>query len=795
MKKELQSEKIITCLLVAALIFGFVAAGILLGEDFGRFVLWWGTLLILGMICMPFTYTLFHRFVDFGWVFSKSISLALTAWLMWFFASVKILKFSRVSCILVCVLVLVLNLLLYFFMYTKKGKQLVSNSKQKNKAESSEIKDKVITFELKNINAILLGEFLFFLAFMYWSYLRGFNPGLSGTEKYMDFGFMKIMERSDYMPPQDLWQSGVELNYYYVGQFVGTFLSKLSGIGVEYGYNLFLMTIAGLSFALVYSLVRSCFEQLTFEKLKTVRPFAVAAGLISAVAVVFAGNVHYIVYGLLRPWLQKFTGVEVTSYWFPDATRYIGYNPDVKDKTIHEFPCYSFVLGDLHAHVINIIFVVTVLGILFAWLLYRKDLMKSGREYSLVKEIFSPYIILIGFFIGFFHTTNFWDYPIYYVVSGAVILFSNIVLCNFNKYTWIMTAIHGVLVFAIGTIVCLPFTLAFHQISTEIKLCEQHSLWYQLAILWALPMIIVVVYIGNMIYRNAKAGLLKKTGKVNVISGFFASMKAADLFMFVLGLCAIGLTFMPEVIYVKDIYEGEYSRANTMFKLTYQAYIMYGIVIGYALTKLVIQGKGIIKRFSILAFAVWLVTVGYFNQSIDSWFGGHESRDNYQGLDATAFVENDNEADYEGAGWLNENVDDLEIVLEANGDSYTYYNRVSVLTGLPTVMGWHTHEWLWQSWQSDDGMGVPDSVNERINDVSSFYTTTDASLAQSIIDKYDISYIYIGSCEYEKFPTMNTEFLTSLGEVVFEKTTDVTIKINDENQTVTKTTYIVKVAK
>lgn len=789
MKKELQGEKIITCLLVAALVFAFVAGSVLLGEDFGKVVLWWATLLVLGIICMPLTYTLFSRFVDFGWVFSKSISLALTAWFMWVLASIKIMKFSRVSCIVVCFIVLALNLLLYFFVYTNQGRNLLAGSKQEKMAGSGETKEKVFSFSLKNVNAILLGEFLFFVMFMYWSYLRGFNPSAYGTEKFMDFGFMKIMERSDYMPPQDLWQSGVDLNYYYVGQFVGTFLSKLSGIGVEYGYNLFLMTIAGLAFALVYSLVRNCFEQLTFEKLKLVRPFAVIAGLISAVAVVFAGNVHYIVYGLLRPWLQKFTGVEVDSYWFPDATRYIGYNPDVPDKTIHEFPCYSFVLGDLHAHVINIIFVLTVLGVLFAWLLYRKELMKSGKEYSLVKEIFAPHILLLGFFIGFFHTTNFWDYPIYYVVSGAVILFSNIVLCNCNKYTWIMTAIHGVLIFAIGTIVCLPFTLSFNQISTEIKFCDKHSAWYQLAILWALQMIIVVVYIGNMIYRNAKAGMLKKNGKVNVIARFFGSMKAADLFMFILGLCAIGLTFMPEVVYVKDIYEGDYSRANTMFKLTYQAYIMYGIVIGYALTKLVIQGKGIIKRFSIVAFAVWIGTVGYFNQSIDSWFGGHESRDNYQGLDASAFVENENVADYEGTNWLNENVEGVQVVLEANGDSYTFYNRVSVLTGLPTIMGWHTHEWLWQS----DGSGeFPPSVDERINDVSSIYTTTDAAVAQSIIEKYDISYIYIGKCEYEKFPTMNTEFLTSLGEVVFEITTDMTIKVDDVDQTMTKTTYIVK---
>lgn len=770
MNKELQSEKIVTGVLLAMAVLTLVVGGIYLGDDFGKTMLWWATLLILGVVVVPLTHMLFKKFSDCGWIFSKSIGLAFGAWLMWFLSSIKVLKFNQMSCMIVCGLLLGLNVLLYFFFYKKKGEK--------------------IEVKLSHVNEILFTEILFLGMFLFWTYLRGCNPSAYGTEKFMDFGFMKIMERSDYMPPQDLWLSGVDLNYYYVGQFVCTFVSKLSGIGVEYGYNLALMTIASLAVALVYSLVRNCFGELTFEKIKNNRIPSIIAGLISAVAVVFAGNVHYIIYGLLKPWLQEFTGVEVTSYWFPDATRYIGYNPDVPDKTIHEFPCYSFVLGDLHAHVINIIFVLTVLGILFAWLLYRKDLIKNNKEYSLVQEVFMPHILVIGFFIGFFHTTNFWDYPIYFVVSGAVILFSNIVLCKLDKNTWIMTAIQGVLVFALGTIVCLPFTLSFNQISTEIKFCDKHTPLYQLAILWGLQFLVVVVYIVNMIFRNGKAGMYKKTKNSNIVVGFFDAMKSSDLFMFILGLCAIGLTFMPEVIYVKDIYEGDYSRANTMFKLTYQAYIMYGIVIGYALTKMVIHGKGILKRLCILGFAVWIGTVCYFGKASTSWFGEYGNVETYKGLDATAFMETECMADELGTQWLNENVEGVEVVLEANGDSYTFYNRVSVITGLPTLMGWHTHEWLWQS----DGSGeFPAIVDERKADVNTLFTTTDANVAQELIEKYDISYIYIGKCEYEKFPTMNVDFLKSLGEVVFEHNSDLTITVDGAAQVQNKNTYIVKV--
>ena len=766
MKKELQKEKIITGVLAAFAILTVISGISYMGGDFGKVLLWWGVLLGLGVINMPLTYMMFSRFRDFGWAFSKSIGLALSAWLMWMLSSTKIMKFSQPGCIFVCVLVLVLNGLLYFFCYGKKQKK--------------------IRFTHENINSILWVEIIFLAMFIFWSYLRGCKPEAYGTEKFMDFGFMKIMERSEYMPPQDLWLSGQSLNYYYVGQFVGSFLSKLSGIGVEYGYNLMLMTIAALSCALIFSLVRNCFAQLTFEKIKNVRLFAVIAGIISVLATVFAGNGHYIIYGMLRPWLQKFIGVEVASFYFPNSTRFIGYEPDVPDKTIHEFPSYSFILGDLHAHVINIIFVLSVLGILFAWLLYRRDLIKSNKKYSMVQEVLTPHILMLGFLIGFFHTTNFWDYPIYYVVCGAVILFSNIELCNFDKYSIVMTAIHGVLIFAIAAICCLPFTLAFNQISTEIKLCENHTPFYQLAVLWGIPIFIVVLYIVNMIYRNIREGAYQDAGHINPVACFFGAMKSADLFMFVLGLCAIGLTFMPEVIYVKDIYEGAYSRANTMFKLTYQAYIMYGIVIGYAVMKMFVQGKGMIRRCCVWISILVLLTLGYFGNASRAWFGEYANKDTYKSLDATDFMETECYADYEATNWLNDNIEGTPVVLEANGDSYTFYERVSTITGLPTVLGWKTHEKLWRCEANGD---LPEIVSEREEDVRNIYTATDVNVVKEIIEKYDISYIYIGKCEYEKFPEMNIDFLKSLGEVVYEITTDLTIS----DQMMEKTTYIIEI--
>lgn len=85
-----------------------------------------------------------------------------------------------------------------------------------------------------------------------------------------------------------------------------------------------------------------------------------ACGLLRGGAVSLAGNMHYVIYGCIRQWL----GLNESAYWFPSSTRYIGYDPLVEnDRTIHEFPSYSFVLGDLHAHVVNVMFVLLVLGL------------------------------------------------------------------------------------------------------------------------------------------------------------------------------------------------------------------------------------------------------------------------------------------------------------------------------------------------------------------------------------------------------------------------------------------------
>jgi len=766
-----------------------VIGSMLLKEEFGQVLKWWAALIALGISCLPLSNLLFSGFHDGGFLFAKSIGLALNGWLLWALSSLHILKFTRTNTVLIVIVVFAINVAGWFIV---RNKTTVKNWVQKVTVKN----DNNVT---QKVVLALTFELIFLAVFVVGCYVKCFKPEAYGTEKFMDYGFMTSMMRSDYMPPEDFWFSGTNLNYYYMGQYMSTFMTKLSGVTVNAGYNLGLMMLMAfccmLSYSIVYEVMRVTIR-LRNEKKKALMKKGNAnvaehgsgmiafvshtAGALAGIAVTFAGNMHYTIYAKIIPMVQNMLGLPVDSYWFPDATRYIGYNPETEDKTIHEFPSYSFVLGDLHAHVTNIMFVLTVLGILFAWLLYREKRMNAAKSgsvetepYSRWLEVLHPSIIAIGFFIGLFQITNYWDFPIYFVVSGAVILFSNAVIHKFKKETLILTAFHAAVVLVLSFAVSLLFNLKFDSMAKGIALCEDHTPLYQLAVLWGLPITVLICYMVSVICKKKKEeAYQRKKGSMPLLFQFINRLTLPELFILTIGLCAAGLVLMPEIIYVVDIYGG-HKRANTMFKFTYQAFIMFGMMMGYVITKFILlakNGKQIVC--GVLTGCILLGTVGYLGKSVESWFGDIKDASRFQGLDAAAFVDKENMSDSEAVDWINENIGGRPVLLEANGNSYTYANRISVLTGLPTILGWHTHEWLWK----DDY----NWVEERVAVVKTIYTSEDEDTVRSLLEQYDVSYIYIGDEERNKYAQesgVNEVLLRSLGEIVFENEGVCIIKI------------------
>ena len=733
--------------LVAILLIG-IAFG-LLGSDFYTFMTWWEILWIMGLVFMSVTARIFQGVDDNGWMHSKVLAIVICGYAEWILTSLKLIHFTTLSCIVITVLCGVISIA-----YGMHGKQ-------------KEI------FPWKQAKLIYREEIIFFTVFLLWTYMAGFHPAAHGTEKYMDFGFMKSMMRSTTLPSEDMWYAGKAFNYYYGGQYFAVFLTKLTGTKVEITYNLMRTMIAAFAFVLPFSLVR----QMLKDKLgKRGRAWITDfGGILAGLSVSMSGNLHYIIYGKIFTLL----GIR-EDYWFPSTTRFIGFDPSVTgDETIHEFPSYSFVLGDLHAHVINVFFVLAVLGILYAWI--KRNSGKSWKQ----KEIF-----LLGLFLGIFLFSNTWDFMIYYVVICGILFFGNLKRylnstdmkpsdmrtgIKWSVVQWIELLLTAVLI-------SLPFHLQFKSVMVQgIGIVKIHTAFYQFCVLWAFPLLICGLFVVSTLIKNRNF-TNKKTRNL------FYKINVSDLYGVVFSLCAMGLILIPEIVYVRDIYEKTAPRANTMFKLTYQAYILFALMMSYVLVSFVtdrirtLQKNKLNERhqkirlpkvqiaFGGMAIILLVSTCGYLINATSNWFTGFPMKSKYQTLNATGYLENAIPEDAAAIRFLNKNITGQPTVLEACGDSYKDYdNRVSAMTGLPTVLGWYVHEWLWRNNLQEE--------NERKADVETIYTSTDKTEVQELLNKYHVDYIFIGSCEYEKYGEINTEFLSSLGEIVFKEGKTIIVKL------------------
>lgn len=728
------SEKrkgILKLVILAVLLAG---AQILLKEDGKVFSIWWLAVLLLGWCSFPLCQYLFSGFRDKGYLVAKIFGIAGAGFLMWLGAATGIVPFTAGSCLGSVAVFAVICWGVW-----------ITFNKKKNKDR------KFWQFTGEWYQTALDDELVFTLLFLLWTYVAGFRPAAYGTEKFMDYGFMMAMMRSTTLPAKDLWYAGSKINYYYGGQYFAVFLTKLTHTQVAQTYNLMRTLVAGFCFAVPFGLVR----QMVLDSWKKEKP-ALLGGVLAGAGVSLAGNMHYVVIGKLLPWIREIFHLPKGdyTYWFPNSTRYIGYYPAENDKTIHEFPSYSFVLGDLHAHVVNLMFVVALISLVYAMMKHHSSKgalqAEAAEEKNFCKKqvaatLTDPYVLVFAFLIGMFHWTNYWDFVIYYVMGGM-----GVIWCNYQKYKELekphrmrMTAgislLHAVWVFLLATIAALPFTLQFQSMVSEVALAQNHSRPYQWWLIWGLPVIGAVLFFW----------CVKREGA-----------KKADLFGVLLGISALGLIVIPEIVYVRDIYEKEYARSNTMFKLTYQAFTMFGILLGYALIRLWMEKKHVIRK--VLTSAVFACFVGccfYTATAVHAWFGQVWDPSQYQGLDATAYLETTFSEDAAAIRWLNDNVTGDPVVLEANGDSYSDYERVSAMTGLPTVLGWYVHEWLWR--------GDTGALNERAQEVETIYTSTNQEEVKALLEKYQVEYIFVGAREREKYESLNESMLQSLGNVVF----------------------------
>ena len=153
--------------------------------------------------------------------------------------------------------------------------------------------------------------------------------------------------------------------------------------------------------------------------------------------------------------------------------------------------------------------------------------------------------------------------------------------------------------------------------------------------------------------------------------------------------------------------------------------------------------------------------------AIKSYYGDLKT---YSGLSGIDYMKKRLPQDYEAIRWINKNIQNRPIIVEAQGDSYTDYARISANTGLPTILGWTVHEWLWR--------GSYDIPAPRVEDIKLIYESTDLNQTREILKKHNVEYVYIGNLEREKYPNIIEEKFEQLGSVVFKEDTTKIYKLS-----------------
>lgn len=686
---------------------------------------WFLVFFAIGVAFLPLTFSIFKDFKDKGYIFSKIIGLAFISYLVFIIGSLRLAKFSESTVYFSLFLFFIINYLIFIY---KKGHLLPI------------IKAKIKIF--------IIEEIIFLIMLFFWSAIRSNAPDIHGLEKFMDFGFLNSILRTDYFPAKDMWYTPLSINYYYFGHLITAVLTKMSSIPSFISYNLMVATLFALTFTTSLSLGINIFDKIIFSVKSTL------AGLLSATLVTFGGNLTTI-YAFFKAYVPADKPVPFwqlpllpfsfpNGYWYPNATRFIPY-------TIHEFPIYSFVVSDLHGHVLDIPFVLLTFAVIFAFF--------NNKKITFLNLLF------LSFIFSIMYMTNAWDGLIYLLLGFLVLIVFNFyrlgktwLFSTENLYALVkncLTLIIGFFVFilpfnisfkpfvsGIG-VVCAPVFLTnlgrFGPFLFEANHCQKSPLW-QLIMLYGFFYFFVFLFFAFL--------KLKKNYKIS----------KNDIFVLILIILASTLIIVPEFIYVKDIYPMHY-RANTMFKFVYEAFIILSLCSSFIIIKLISSIKNKLILISFFATTILLLSLVliYPVFAINGYYGDLKT---YQSLNGTTYLSSLYPGDYNLINWINKNIKGQPVILEANGDSYTDYARISANTGLPTVIGWPVHEWLWR--------GTYDIVAPRIADVQTLYTTQNINIAKNLIKKYHILYAVVSSLERQKYPNLNEQTFIKLGKLIYQ---------------------------
>ena len=761
-------------------------------------VIWYLFIFILGLAVYPLTRLAMPGLADKGYPLSRILGLVLFGYLAWLAGSLGIPYTRPIIAIIFILIVLIGGLLAYY--------------------QRAELRE-----EWRSSRRYFLTiEGLFLAFFVLDLIIRLGNPDLwhpaKGGERPMDFSYFNAVIKSTVFPPYDPWFAGGYINYYYYGFVLLATPVKLLGIVPSIAYNFILPTLFAMvgvcAFSLGWNLVSGRRSKVTDNRPETF-DLGLVGGVAASALTILLGNLGTIqlVYhklqelgaqgafsweptiSIFQRWSWALQGFMMTlrgvslplgpGDWYWNPSRVL---PPLGGNEITEFPLFTFIYSDLHAHMIAIPLALLAVSWALAVVLGRAK-WRNPLSAALGLGVG-------GLIIGVFYPANLSDTYTYLLIGMIAIGYAVF------RYTEGISLLRRIALTA-GAVVVLYLLSSF--------LYEPYRAWYSQAYSaldpwkgpftpiwsylthWLVFLFIVVSWMAwetiewmastpVSALRKLKPYALLIEGALvvfvlvllllaylKVSIGWIALPIAAwagilllrpdlsDAKRFVLFMIgtALLITIVVEVVVVS----GDIGRQNTIFKFYMQSWILLAISGGAALAWTIpaffrwLPGWRVFWQTAmvfLLAGAALFTITGTVGKIRDRWiveaprtidsmtFMNYAHYDDFgQRLDLSE--------DYRAIRWMQDNVQGSPVIIEGNCSEYRWCTRFTIYTGLPGVVGWNWH-------QRQQRLFTSTWVEARVAEVNNFYTALDAEYANEVLSKYDVRYIVVGQLERAAYP-------------------------------------------
>jgi YYY domain-containing protein len=720
---------------------------------------------VVGLAAAPLAGLAFGRLPGSGLGFGKPLGVLLVTWLVWIAASLGIASYGT-GLIAGAGAVVLLAGVLAALRQRSLARRLRSagSPEQGGGRRARRLAARAFPAHDPARRSLLLGaEAVFAVVFAGAALLVAYSPDVWGTEKPMDMAFVNAINASSSFPPHDPWMSGEPLNYYYLGHLAMAMPAHVLGTAPDVGYNLAVALIVALTATAVFTFAGTLWAAARATA-PAVRGGPVATGVAAVIVCLILGNLAGV-----KAWLDA--AAPPGGYdWFAPSR--------VIPHAINEFPYFSFLLGDLHAHLLALPFTVLALGFALQVVLAgpRGDAVLRGAAEALAA----------GLAIGALYAINSWSYP---VAAGMLVLAVLAWLRDPRSrgrrtYALVWTG----LVLVASVVLLLPFWLNFDPAARGFALVRDHApfaryLGRQALIYGLLAWILLAAFAGRLLAARHPWRVAGWGAAVALLGGTLLALAdlAGPAVIVALALIALGALFsrrigaaervlwlliaagyacvaIPDVVYLRDAFDGgPLERMNTIFKFGYQGWLLLAIAAACVLPW---AAAWLGRR----TWPVWAAgtAVALLLGAVYPYAGTYARKDGFRRaptLDGLGWLRERAPGDPAAIDWLRAHTPGDAVVLEGFGPDYSAFGhgRISTFTGRATVLGWAGHELQWSH-----------APGSRQADVKTLYTTTDDATARRLIARYGIGYVVAGPIERTDYGDAGLAKFDGLGRRVLD---------------------------